>query len=208
MIESVLLQPGEEIVPIRGYEKLYSITSFGRVWSHTKKRGFIRQRGKFLKYSVDKDGYFYLILSIENKKTLCKPHRLIAQAFIPNPNNLPEVNHKDGDKQNNFAGTKEKNYEDGNLEWCTSQDNKNHAVENGLVYKIHSRYRGVTFYVGDMHSKKPWGAQVKVNKKQKYIGCYKTEIEAAYAYNKYVVEHKLNRPLNEIIKEDDESFEG
>lgn len=61
-------------------------------------------------------------------------HRLVAKTFLVNPNNYPEVNHKDGNKKFlSFAGTKENNYEDGNLEWCTRKINMEHASRNGLL---------------------------------------------------------------------------
>ena len=60
-------------------------------------------------------------------------HRLAAQAFIPNPENKPEVNHKDGDTVNNYCGCKENNYQDSNLEWVTRKENMEHASQNGLI---------------------------------------------------------------------------
>lgn len=61
-------------------------------------------------------------------------HRVVAKAFLENPNNYPEVNHKDGHKKYfSFAGTKENNYEDGNLEWCDRKENMLHASKTGLL---------------------------------------------------------------------------
>ena len=57
------------------------------------------------------------------KEKLFRVHRLVAMAFLPNPNNLPQVNHKDGNKQNNSVD---------NLEWCEQSDNMKHAYKNGL----------------------------------------------------------------------------
>ena len=59
----------------------------------------------------------------KGKTKLFRVHRLVAETFIPNPNNLPEVNHKDGDKLNNNVK---------NLEWCTNLENMRHSVETGL----------------------------------------------------------------------------
>lgn len=70
--------------------------------------------------SIDKDGYpRVMIKGNEGKKITRFRHRLAAQAFLDNPNNYPVVNHKDEDKSNPYVGTKENNYQDGNLEWCT-----------------------------------------------------------------------------------------
>jgi hypothetical protein len=62
-------------------------------------------------------------VTINREKATYKVHREVAKAFIDNPNNLPQVNHKDGNKENNSVG---------NLEWVTNQENANHAIQNGL----------------------------------------------------------------------------
>ena len=193
MIESIPLQLGEEIRSVQGYEGLYSITSHGRVWSHEKIRKFGNHyrifRAKFLKRALNRYGYLYVIFCRDSKTKAQSIHRLVAQAFIPNPLNLPQVNHKDGNKKNNHVG---------NLEWCTNRMNINHAMVNKLRHKVLSKYYGVT------HCKegksKAWRSKVEVNKKRINLGRYRTEIEAAKAYNDYVIEHNLNRPLNDINK--------
>jgi len=76
-----------------------------------------------LKYVLDRYGYPIICLSTNGKSKTFKIHRLVAQTFIPNPDNKPQVNHKDGNKQNNRVD---------NLEWVTRKENEKHAVENGL----------------------------------------------------------------------------
>lgn len=67
--------------------------------------------------------YYAYSLHIKNKRKICKVHRLVALAFIPNPENKPQVNHKDGNKLNNHID---------NLEWMTSKENHQHAWDTGL----------------------------------------------------------------------------
>ena len=101
--------PSGNYKSIKGYEKYYLIYDDGRVWS-------IRSN-KFLKPKVERTGYLSVDLCVNKQKTRIKIHRLVAEAFIPNPNNLPYVNHKDKNKQNNKAN---------NLEWCTIEYNVNY----------------------------------------------------------------------------------
>lgn len=113
---------------IEGFEN-YQISNLGRVKSkerYTKiKNGVMSLRKeKILKLSHNKKGYAQTVLYKNKKPITVKIHRLVAQAFIPNPENKPQVNHKDGNKDNNFVN---------NLEWLTDKENKQHAIKNGLV---------------------------------------------------------------------------
>lgn len=83
----------------------------------------IKYKEKEIKSFKDKDGYLCVSLMNNGKQKTYKIHRLIAETFIPNPNNLPCVNHKDGNKQNNCVS---------NLEWCSYSWNNKHAYANNL----------------------------------------------------------------------------
>ena len=99
---------------IDGYSN-YQVSNFGRIRAVKQ-----RYRNKqFLKPSVDKDGYLYVTLYNNKKKRSFKIHRLVANYFIPNPDNLPQVNHKDEDKTNNMAF---------NLEYCTASYNSSYGT--------------------------------------------------------------------------------
>ena len=78
----------------------------------------------FYKPQTCRAGYKHLNLNIDGKRKNCGVHRLVAMAFVPNPDSLPEVNHKDGDKGNNHFS---------NLEWCTRKQNMEHARINKLL---------------------------------------------------------------------------
>lgn len=111
--------------PIRGYEGLYEVSNFGNVKSLPRK-GTRTNNEYLLKKCTYKTGYEYVLLSNNNKKKKHKIHRLVADAFIPNPNNYPCVNHIDENKQNNNVQ---------NLEWCTvSYNNRYSKAKKVLQY--------------------------------------------------------------------------
>lgn len=95
--------------------------------NNIRKNGRLDNReGKFLKPKTDKYGYQHVILTKNRKRKDYQVHRLVAQAFIPNLENKPTVNHKDGNKCNNCVE---------NLEWATFKEQKNHSIKNGLCIK-------------------------------------------------------------------------
>lgn len=109
---------------ISGYDGRYKVSNFGRVKSmeyHNTKG--VRREG-ILKPAVDGSGYFRCALSKENILITYKVHRLVAQTFIPNPNNYPQVNHLNGNKQDNRVC---------NLEWTDNSGNILHAYRTGLL---------------------------------------------------------------------------
>lgn len=112
---------------IVGFEGLYQISNQGRVKSlqrFAKCRFGLRVVPETIcKHSVNESGYAIIPLSRGNKSYGCRINRLVAQHFKPNPLELPEVNHMDGDKLNN---------NDWNLEWSTESDNRKHAYDTGL----------------------------------------------------------------------------
>ena len=94
----------------------------------TRDGQIIGKRGKPLIGHIDRCGYREVLLSEFGNTNQYRVHRLIAETFIPNPKNLPCVNHKDGNKLNNAVD---------NLEWCTRSENVKHAYANGLERKIY-----------------------------------------------------------------------
>ena len=110
----------EIFVDIKGYEGYYQISNFGKVKSVSR---FQSTTERILKQEFDKKGYKRVRLSINNKSKKFQVHRLVAIAFIDNPYNKPEINHKDGITFNNCFL---------NLEWCTHSENMKHAFKIGL----------------------------------------------------------------------------
>ena len=115
--------PNEIWKDIKGYEGLYQVSNYGRVKSFT--RNTIRTH--ILKCNVKKNGYIYITL-YNNGYKYYRLHRLVAETFIPNPNNYPCINHKDENKQNNKID---------NLEWCTWKYNANYGTRNQRVINKH-----------------------------------------------------------------------
>lgn len=112
---------------IPNYEGIYQVSNMGRVRSLTRivYHGDIKycRKGVIRKPFNTKD-YDSLMLSKDGTKKIYMVHRLVALTFLPNPNNKPEVNHKDGNKRNNKLE---------NLEWVTTSENKLHAIRTGLL---------------------------------------------------------------------------
>lgn len=116
--------------PIKGYEGKYAVSSEGRIKSLpyicNGRWGKARMKGKVLQPVTNThNGYQYICLVGDNrKKTTYRYHRVVAEAFVDNPEGKPCVNHKDGNKYNNHPS---------NLEWVTHSENTRHAYKNGLM---------------------------------------------------------------------------
>lgn len=136
--------------PVAGFEN-YEVSSLGRVWSKRRQGS----SGGLLTPTADKAGY----LSVKLQGKTVSLHRLVAGAFLPNPLNLPEVNHKDTIKANCVVD---------NLEWRSQLGNRRHAV------KVGAKGDGVTEF-----SEGVWRARYYPEPgKRKHLGLFKTKAEA------------------------------
>jgi hypothetical protein len=122
--KALYLQPNLPMMTtdIEGYSGIYQVNEHGEVFSHSRKRGNLRP-------AVNSNGYLSVILCKDGEYKSFTVHRLVAISFIPNPYNLPQVNHIDGDKLNNDVS---------NLEWVSNQANSQHRF-NSLGHKGSNR---------------------------------------------------------------------
>lgn len=141
--------------PVLGYEGLYEVSNCGRVRSlDTYRKGrngsIIFCKGKILKPFKNTQGYLKVVLCKNGKVKTFRVHRLVAEAFISNPDNLPCVNHKDENKQNNVVS---------NLEWCSYSYNINFGTRNERMAKKNTngkRSKPVLQYTLDGQFVKEW----------------------------------------------------
>lgn len=120
----------EEWTDIKDYEGLYQVSNFGRVRSLDRLDGSNhRLKGRILKPIKQTHGYLHVCLYKNGSQSIKKIHRLVAQAFISNPENKLDVNHIDENKTNNMLS---------NLEWVTRKENVNHGTRNERAGKSNS----------------------------------------------------------------------
>lgn len=115
------------IADVKGFDN-YIVYSDGTIFSKKRKR--------FLNGGLDTDGYRQLVLCQDGKRATKKFHRLVAEHFLDNPDNLPVVNHKDGCKENNDVS---------NLEWCTISHNTKEAYRLGFLSQSGERNNGCKY---------------------------------------------------------------
>lgn len=189
MLENKEFQNEEIWKEIAGFEGLYAVSSKGRVKN--------LKSGKVLKNLVNTHGYARVGLCNGNgtKRKMIRVHRLVAQAFIPNPNGLPQVNHIDEDKTNNNVS---------NLEWCTASQNTRHSI-----YQRSCRINQLTL---DGELVNTWDSSMQIKREtgfhQSYIiECCKGKYKQAYGYRwEYVdpsQQQNQNRPIAALTKDGD-----
>ena len=147
------------------YKGIYAVTPEGEVYSYKRK--------KFLKPWANGDGYLYVRLYKNGKGKKYYIHRLVAEAYIPNPDNLPQINHKDENKTNNCLH---------NLEWCDAKYNMNYGTRNEKV--SNSRKKPIMQYDLGGNFIREWQSATDVGREVQsaIVKCLKGKANTAYGY--------------------------
>ena len=166
----------EEWRAVPGYEGLYEVSNIGNVRNV--------RRNKLLRLQKTNNGYIRVVLSKNGIKTAFQVHRIAAQAFIPNPDNLPQINHKDEDKTNNNVT---------NLEWCDAKYNNNYGSRKDKARdtKIKNGY-----YTG--LSKKEYRKQYRDKNKEKIREKQRGYMRKYYENNKEKVREHMREYRKKI----------
>ena len=166
---------------IKGYEGRYQVSNYGNVKSlkyrHHNKISLLKKYKSF--------NYYRVALGKTHKKFFI--HRLVAEAFIPNPHNLPFINHKDENGLNNYFE---------NLEWCTQSYNINYGTRNERVAQ--KKRRLIAQYNLNGEIIKTWASGTAIEKELKFyhsniIKCCKKEIDTAYGYKWKYADEELQK---------------
>ena len=136
----------------------YQVSNYGEVRN--------KKTGNVLRQSKSRKGYKRITLLVNGMHKSYLVHRLIAEAFIPNTNNLPQINHIDGNKENNCAS---------NLEWVNNSQNQKHAYKNGLRSKKKGKenYNAIQVLQFDLNNQfiKEWDCIKEASKELNIIDC-------------------------------------
>ena len=148
---------------IRDYEGLYQVSNWSRVRSLDRyvnaNNGSLQfKQGKILKTRQTWDGYLIVDLHKAGRIKTVKVHRLVAEAFIPNPDNLPQVNHKDENKQNNVVT---------NLEWCTNDYNYHYGT--CIERKAKSKQIPIKQYTLDGEFVREWESAIQAEREGSFM---------------------------------------
>lgn len=155
---------------IKGYEGLYQVSNYGRV------KSLYWNNERIMKTAKGKDGYLLVQLWKNKKGKMYSVHRLVAQAFIPNPDNLPIINHKDEKPSNNHVE---------NLEWCDYIYNNNYGTtkqrradkQSKTVYQYNLKGEFVAEYPSTMEIQRQLGFN-----NGGIVACCNGKIKTAYGY--------------------------
>lgn len=178
---------------INGYEGVYQVSNFGNVRSldrivNGSHNNTCLKKGRILKPRINRDGYYTVVLCVNMKKKYVGIHRLVAETFIPNPENFPCVNHKDENKLNNFVYVNEdgtidigKSY----LEWCNTDYNNTYGTR--LQRAASSKSIPIIQFNLEGKILKEWKSAVEVEKrlgfsKNSIRSCCRGEHKQAYGY--------------------------
>lgn len=173
----------EEWRSISGYEN-YQVSNIGRVRNVST--------GRILKECPDNRGYLRVGLCKDKRGIMFKIHRLVANEFIPNPENKPFVDHINNDVTENTIR---------NLRWATYHENQGNSKKRNNTSSI---YKGVHWN----KNVNKWRASIYINGRTKSLGCYGNEKEAARKYNEVALEYFQDfAKLNEISDSEDETEE-
>lgn len=161
---------------INGFEGLYQISNLGRIKALSKKSGFLVRKEHILNPTIKENGYEQIDLQKNNEKTKKYIHRLVAEAFIPNLNNYPCINHIDYNKRNNNVS---------NLGWCTYSQNNSYSrcqIIGGLARRI-----PVVQYDKQGNVIKIWDCATTASKELNILNtnitaCCKGRCKSAYGY--------------------------
>lgn len=180
----------EEWRPIAGYEHLYEVSNRGRVRSIDRyiknSRGYTRLiKGRTITPTGNGNGYKLVGLSVCGHKKNFYVHRLVAKAFVTNPDNKPEVNHKNYKRDDNFAE---------NLEWCTDKENTKYSVRN----MRHPRnVKTGTFGKGIRLRNHKYEVGVYHSGKQYYLGRFENLTDAIAVRNQWYEKMGVTKWLNQ-----------
>lgn len=169
-----LVSSHEEWKPIEKVNGVYSVSDMGRVRNN--------RTGLLLKPIKMAKGYVRVNLKVDGKEINAQIHRLVATAFIPNPENKPEVNHKNGIHDDNRLS---------NLEWVTGEENRKHAYDTGLIKHKDNRYSGYLYSVWKRRHKTDMCSEWR-----DYLVFYEWCYDNGYTDGKYITAVDNSKPYS------------
>lgn len=149
--------------PVKGYEGLYEVSNIGRVKSKRANTRIADKTDRIMKQKVDSHGYYRVNLYKNGKMKAYIVSRMVAEAFIPNPTNLPQVGHANDDQTNNTVE---------NLYWTDSKENNNH---NGKMEKFQKLHNEKIRLIAEKLSIKVIGTNIATGEKQFFNSMQETE---------------------------------